>query len=263
MKKFSLKKLLTSTFKIFLTVYVLFGIFLFMNQKSILYYPTHQNFETCESFQDYQKINHNGTRFYLKENSKDKIIVYYHGNAGSACDRSLSKETFEQNNASVIFVEYAGYSNDTVKPSQKLILQDVENVHNYIKQNSYKNIIVYGQSIGSGAASYHASLNNVDQLILATPFSTLKELAQSKYIIYPTALILTERYNNLEWLKNYQGDILIIHGNNDQIIPHKFSQKLFNQLNTKNKEYVLIKKAGHNDIWSFPEFKNKISEFIN
>jgi len=247
----------------FLIVYILFGLFLFFNQKSILYYPNNQDFNQCNGFSDYEKMNFNGTRFYFKQGTQDKVIVYYHGNAGSACDRSYLKSTFEQSNASLIFVEYTGYSDDNVKPSKKLILKDVENIHEYIAEKNYKNIIVYGQSIGSGAASYHAYLGKVNDLILATPFSKLVDVVQSKYIIYPAFILLREKYDNIKWLENYEGSLLIVHGDNDLVIPNKFSQDLFEDISNKNKNYVLIEGKGHNDIWSSSLFQNTIKDHIN
>lgn len=246
-----------------LIAYFLFGMFLFLNQKSMLYYPNKQDFNQCSGFEDYEKLKFNETRFYFKQGAQDKLIIYYHGNAGSACDRSYFKFIFEQSNASLIFVEYAGYSNDNVKPSKNLILKDVENIHNYATKEGYSNLIVYGQSIGSSAASYHASLGNVNNLILVTSFSKLDDVVQSKYIVYPSFIILEEKYDNTEWLKNYNGSLLMIHGDKDLIIPHKFSQQLFEKVSTKNKNYVLIEGKGHNDIWSSPLFKNTILDYIN
>ena len=244
-------------------IYFIFGLFLFFSQKSMLYYPDNQSFEDCGGFSDYQKINFNGTRFYYKQGSLDNVIVYYHGNAGSACDRSYFKLFFEQSNSSIIFVEYAGYSNDNIKPSRGLILQDVDNISSFVKQNSFKNIIVYGQSIGSGAASYHSSIGNIDSLILVGSFSSLNDIAQSMYVIYPAPILLREKYNNVKWLQNFKGNIIILHGDNDQLIPHRFSQKLFNEITTEKKEYVLIEGKGHNDIWNSSIFREKLVEFID
>lgn len=246
-----------------ISVYLLFGIFLFFSQKKLIYYPNNQDFESCEGFKDCQKMNYNGTRFYYKQKSSDNVIIYYHGNAGSACDRSYFKSTFEQSNSSLIFVEYAGYSNDNKKPSEELILKDVENIHDFIEKNSFKNIMVYGQSIGSGAASYHAYLGNVDSLILVTPFSKLKDLAQSKYAIYPTSILLKEKYDNIKWLENFKGNVIIFHGDADSVIPNRFSRELFQKIPAKDKEYVIIPGKGHNDIWTSDIFKNRLIEFIN
>jgi len=245
-----------------IVLYFLFGVYLFFIQKSMMYYPDNQDFHNCPGFKDYQKLEHKGTRFYLKQQSQ-KALVYYHGNAGSTCDRSFVKSFFETSDYTLIFVEYAGFSADRRKPSAKLILKDVENIHEYLDKNGFKNNLIYGQSIGSGAASYHAFLGNVDKLLLISPFSSMTDVAQSKYFIYPVSLLFTEKYDNLKWLNNYQGKIMIIHGDKDKIIPPKFSKKLFNKLSTQEKEYVLIPSYGHNDIWSSDIMTEKVMQFIN
>ena len=227
----------------------------------MIYFPDNQDFKNCEGFNDYEKINLNGTRFYIKENS-DRALIYYHGNAGSACDRSFLKNTFDNYNYTLIFVEYSGYSADNKKPSYELILKDVRNIHYYLENNSYHDNIVFGQSIGSGPASYHASLSNISKIILVSSFSSMLDLAKSKYLYYPSFFI-KEKYDNIEWLKNFKGEIIIIHGEKDKEISSKLSRKLFDNLSTKSKEYVIIPNYDHNNIW-FSEFiYDTIYRFIN
>lgn len=235
---------------------------MFLFQRSLIYFPTPQDFYSCEGFKDYKKVAENGTSFYLKEQNPNNLIIYYHGNYGSACDRSFYKDVLEKTGNSLIYVEYAGYSDSKQKPSKELILKDIENINNYIKNNNYKNITVYGQSVGGGAASYHASIAKVNNVVLTSPFSTLKELAQSKYPFYPVGILLKENYNNIEWLKDFKGNVLILQGNKDRIIPPKFSKKLFDSLKAKNKEYKIIEGKGHNDIWQSEEFQNTLVDFI-
>jgi len=100
-------------------------------------------------------------------------------------------------------------------------------------------------------------------LILVSSFSSLADIVQSKYIIYPASILLREKYNNVKWLQNFEGNVIILHGNNDQLIPHRFSQKLFNEITTEKKEYVLISGKGHNDIWNSSIFREKLVEFIS
>lgn len=251
-----------NTFIFLLIMYILFGLFLFLNQNSMLYHPNNQIFEECSGFKDYEKLDYNGTRFYFKPRSMEKVIIFYHGNAGSACDRSFFKSVFEQSNASLIFVEYAGYSNDNRKPSKKLILKDVKNINTFVQDNSFINITIYGESIGSGAASYHSYIGDVNNLIFVSPFSRLVDVAQSKFIIYPVSLILKENYDNIKWLQNYENNIIIFHGDKDLVIPSRFSKKLFEKIPTNNKKYILIEGKGHNDIWGSSVFKNKLIEHI-
>ena len=87
----------------------------------------------------------------------------------------------------------------------------------------------------------------MDDLILVTPFAKLSDVAQSKYMLYP-AFLLTERYDNSEW--HYEESLLIVHGDNDMVIPNRFSRDLFESVPTKDKRYVLIEGRDHNDLWS-------------
>ena len=66
----------------------------------------------------------------------------------------------------------------------------------------------------------------------------------------------------MEWLKNYNGRLIVFHGDNDRVILHKFSQKLYESVPAANKEYILLPGAGHNDIWSSPVFQEKIIRCI-
>jgi esterase/lipase len=245
-------------------IYLAVGLYLHLNQISMIHHPSKQDFDDCPAFNDYENKNHLGTRFYLKHNPQsDTVIIDYHGNAGSACGRVQTKALLEQSAASLIFVEYAGYSNDTVKPSKKLILKDVENIHDYLNKSDYKNIIVYGQSIGSGPASYHASIGEVNKLILVTPFYNFIDLVNETTLIYPLSLILTENYDNSAWLEEYQGDLLIVHADQDTVIPQKFSKQLFHEAKTKNKKYFTVKNTNHNNLTIHSDFKKKIVDYFN
>ena len=94
------------------------------------------------------------------------------------------------------------------------------------------------------------------------PFNSFKELAQEKYPLFPVSLLLTETYDNEKWLKGYQGNALIVHGDADSTIPQRHSRKLFGSLATKNKEYASIGGADHNEVYDFQETWDVIREAL-
>ncbi|MFC1644801.1 alpha/beta hydrolase [Patescibacteria group bacterium] len=247
---------------ILVLVYVGFGVVLFFSQKSIIYYPDSQDFESCPGFEDSEKLNLNGTRAYFKKSS-DRLVVFYHGNAGSACDRAFLKDRFEKDGLSYLFVEYAGYSGDSKKPSSDLLIQDVENIVEFIGGQDFKEVFVGGGSIGSSLAIYHSKLARVDKMLLVTPFYSVKDMAKKLYGVYPISLMLTDNYDSNEWIKETKaGKIKIIHGEEDEIIPISQSRKLYEEILVENKEYVSIKDAHHNDIYDFKETWTAISNFL-
>ena len=78
-----------------------------------------------------------------------------------------------------------------------------------------------------------------------------------------SSLLLTENYDNVKCLGNFDGEVMIIHGDNDNIIPNKFSKELFESISSLKKEYVIIPGYGHNNIWNSQLIYEKITAFIN
>lgn len=257
-----IKRFLVVSFLILAPIYVLFAAFLYFNQANFFYYPDKQDFEKCESFEDYQKLKSNGTRLYYKEKSKDEVIILYHGNTGSACDRTHLKRIFDKTKKSVIFVEYSGYANDPKVPSKKMILQDAQNIETFVRNKGFKKVTVMGESIGSGPASFHSKIGQVDRLLLTVPFARIIDVARYQYPIFPISIMIKEDYDNIESLKDYKGDILIIYGSEDEIIPARFSEELCDVIDTPQKECLSIFGAGHNNLFSFVEAVERIEEFI-
>lgn len=253
-------KLLKRIAVILILVYLGFGLLLFLRQRSFIYVPSKQDFNNCPQFSDSEIINANGTRAYYKKVS-DRLVVFYHGNGGSACDRAFLKNYFSNLGYSSLFVEYAGYLNDTRKPSQKALMQDVENINNFIKTSGYKELVIAGESLGASLASYHSSLTDENKLLLIEPFYSLENIAKSQYPLYPVSWILLDKYKSILWLNDIK-QVEIIHGNADTIVPIVESKRLFSEITTENKKYVEISGSDHNDIYDYPETFTAMTDFL-
>ena len=246
----------------FLIMYGLLVGFLYLNQANILYHPTPQVFEECAGFSNYQIIHHNSARAYYLNNSDENIIIYYRGNAGSTCQRATLRPFFEEFDASILFLEYSGFSNDDIRPSKQKILQNVEDINEFINLQHYSNVIPIGMSIGSAPASFQASLNsNVSTLILLNPISSVQEVAQRQFFFIPIfSFLLTENFNNYKFLENFSNTLHIIHAQNDRTINPRFSKRLYEAINIENSTYILIEGYGHNTLWQSEEFRDLLRE---
>lgn len=258
--EFNFKLLFKQFILILILVYILFGAILFFFQDDFIYITNNQDFYNCNSLDYTQKINYNGTRFYYKNNSEN-LIVFYHGNAGSACDRSMIANLFNEHNYSFIIVEYSGYSNQKISPSKELLFKDVENINSYIQSLNYDKLVIGSESIGSAFASYHVSLSYPDKVFLISPFDKLSNVVYDKYPFYPIELMLRDKFNNYEMYSNFNGSIIIFHGDKDNLIPNKLSHDLYNSLNIENKKYLLKEGKGHNDMYSYELFE-ELMNFI-
>jgi len=236
-------------------------ILLFLFQKKLVYFPTKASFGDCESFKEYEKIDYNGTRFYYQANGKN-VVVLYHGNAGSACDRYHYKNLLESANNSVVIVEYAGYSDDKRKPSMRLILKDVENVAVFINSRNFRNVTLVGESLGTGPASYHSTIQKTDKLLLISPFDSVAGIAQKEYWMFPVRLLLTENYDNIKWLKDFNGSIKVIHSKSDEITSISNARNLYSSLKAKDKSFVEIEGVYHNEMLESDQFRKEVRDFV-
>lgn len=117
------------------------------------------------------------------------MILFFHGNAE---DLGISYEMLDHMRSAlkinVLAVEYPGYGVyvDEVGdagPSEEKILADADTVYNFVQKMTFlrqKDIILLGRSLGSGAATHLASKYNPGGLILMSPFTSIKCVAQNK-----------------------------------------------------------------------------------
>lgn len=248
--------------RVSLCVYVLYGAMLFVRQDTLLYFPDQTPFTDCEDLSVAERVNIEGTRGYFFQNgTSTKLAVFYHGNAGRACDRAYYRTALEHAGYSWLFVEYSGYAGDGKKPSTASVLQDAAHVVAWIHKNKFTAVAVIGESIGSGPASYHSSLASVDKLILITPFITIADVAQSYYPFYPMSLLLRDDFANDVWAAHAK-QVLVIHGTKDTIVPFSYGKALFEFLPQVEKEFLVLPGIDHNDAPALGETQRAIMKFL-
>jgi len=240
--------------------YVGFGWWLTNNQERIVYQPCPQDFTNCPALASAEPITHHGTRMYVRA-TDGPVVVFYHGNAGSACDRAFLAEQFLAAGYGYVLVEYAGYSNDPEPPSHGRIKQDVQNVIAYLTQNELDSVAIIGESIGAGVAAYHTALAPPDRLLLISPFTNLRAVAATRFWFYPTRHLVRNAYDVERDLMTYPGPTTIIHGTADRIIPFRLGEALYQTL-PGEKTFVPITDAGHNNLFTRDDTYQAVEQFL-
>jgi pimeloyl-ACP methyl ester carboxylesterase len=232
-------------------------------QKNFIYAPSDQDFDACPHFTESEKINVNGTRVYYVKRDAQHVVILYHGNGGSACDRAYWKDFVEPTNSSLMIVEYAGYSNDDANPSMELILKDVERVHDFVNAEGFTDVVAAGESLGTSLAIYHSTLGDMARLLLISPFYSLNSVAQGMYPMYPISLLSTQNFDSSGWMRKTQArKVMMIHGSEDEMHPIVEAKKLFSEIGVADKEFVEVPGAHHNDIYDFDETVRSIRAIL-
>jgi esterase/lipase len=238
----------------FVMVYCGVGVIFFIFQKHYVYHPDKTDFYDCPAFAPAEKIEHNGTRGYFLNRSTDRLVVFYHGNAGRACDRAYLDPHFEALGYSSLFVEYVGYGQDEYGPHMSGILDNVEDMINFIHMRQFREVVVIGESIGVGPAAYHARNASIDHLVLISPYDNMASVARQHYPFYPMRLLLRENFTPDVWLQDHTGSVSLIVAQNDDIIPRNVSDKLYTAIPSEDKEMLIVKDSGHNTMYEQREF---------
>ena len=98
-------------------------------------------------------------------------------------------------------------------------------------------------------------------IILESPFTSISELAQKMYPIYPVKYLIWDKFDNISKINNLLSPLLLLHGKNDEVVPYNMGKKLYEEYNNK-KDYVFVDEAMHNNLYDYG-VANKVIEFIN
>ncbi len=251
----SKKRLLGTLLSVIITVYILFGFYLYTFQNKFLYPADKTAFDICPELEKSEKISAGLFRGYFTKRSEDKVIVYYHGNGGRACDRSFMDSFFGELGYSTLFVEYPGYAEIGVLTSMENILDEVLLVNEFINNKKFKDIVVVSESVGTGPSAYHARLpgSNISKLILITPYNDMAGVAFRSFPLYPMSILVKDNFTPGIWLRSSTVPITVILAENDEVIGMKEGKKLFKNIVSENKQVRTIKEAGHNSIYQKPD----------
>ena len=234
-----------------LGAYLLLLFFAFFFQRGFTYFPDNTPFSDCRAFSSDEMVVFDGVRMYVRGDS-ERVLVVYHGNAGRACDRA-HMERFTSR--SLVFVEYPGYAGDGMLPSEERFLATVRSVDGYLSDRGVLDVAVLGESLGCSSAAYHASLGGVDRLVLVAPFPSLRDVASGHYWFFPVRWLLREEHAVLSRLDGFGGELLLVHGSHDKVVPARHSEGFPGRR-------VLVPGAGHNNIYSYELVDDELSDFL-
>ena len=245
-------------FKSLLIIYLLLVIALYLLQRKMIYKPTPYIKHGFETF----KFTHQEqtSEALLTQPAKDKVIIYYGGNAENII---YSAPDFENHfpDYSTYMLKYRGYSGALGKPTETNLYADALALYDQVNKQ-YKHITVIGKSLGSGVATYVASERKVDKLVLVTPFDSIKAVAQGLFPFFPIKWLIKDPHDSKSRAARITAPTLVIIADEDRVVPMARTKSLLESLPDKGLEVVTLN-AGHNDLDLVPGYYSSIQQFIH
>ncbi|XP_015276098.1 PREDICTED: abhydrolase domain-containing protein 12B isoform X2 [Gekko japonicus] len=220
------------------------------------------------------------------------VILYLHGNGGNRAmsHRVRMAKVMSDADFHVLAIDYRGYGDSTGDPSETGFTTDVLFLYHWVKARSGNStVIVWGHSLGTGIATNVARALKekegvtVDAVILEAPFTNIREAAATipvtkiyrkfpgfEYLILDTMARADMYFYSDRNVQVLSSPILMLHSEDDGIIPITHSRKLFEiARNTSQKKdairflsFPASEGYGHDHLSSNPELPDIVKNFL-
>lgn len=207
-------------------------------------------------------------RLYTPEDSQ-RVILFLHGNGIHATEmdgwtRRLS-DVFE---ATVFTAEYRGFESSDFTPTETSSIEDALaaiEVLSEITSTPVEEILIYGRSLGGGVAAglvdrLVAAGTPPESILLDRTFDSVANVGADLFWFLPVQWLVKNRFDSVEALEDYRGNVVQIHGRPDRIVPMKNGKALHESLVTKAKVWIEIPDMRHNDRISLQSLKRLRAE---
>jgi fermentation-respiration switch protein FrsA (DUF1100 family) len=175
------------------------------------------------------------------------LIIFYKGNYGSFTDEHERFETWVADGYGFLAFDYRGFPLSPGTISQDGLLQDALAAFDWASAKGAP-IVIWGRSIGTGPATYTASMREARALLLETPYLSTVSVAAERYPLLPVGLVMHDQYPSDQWIRNVTEPVLIAHGTGDTTIDVSQGERLY-KLVPNPDELWIEPGAGHSDLW--------------
>lgn len=180
------------------------------------------------------------------------LVVYFHGNAGTLARRAPKARVLIDAGYGVLLAGYRGFGGNPGRPSEPGLYADARAALGWLQRIEgigRDRMAIYGESLGTGVATQMAhEFEGIGALILEAPFTSLVEMAPPIFLPGMADMLMVDRYESLGRIGNNQSPLLILHGEQDGLVPVDMGRRMLDAAQG-DKEGVFLPKAGHNDIW--------------
>ena len=233
----------TTIVLVLVSFYILLLTLVFLFQRNLLYHPSVDNYlnnKATNELTGIEKVkittvdNIDLTAwFYNKDIKKFKTILIFHGNAGSLENRTYKLKHLKDLDINFLIIAWRGFSGNKGKPSESGLYKDAESAVEWLKSKniSEKNIILYGESLGTAVAVEVAQNKNYAGIILESPFTSMVNMGKKYYPFFPINFLLKDKFESHKKIKNVFVPVLIMHGKVDKIVPYDMGKKMYELAN--------------------------------
>ena len=240
---------------VLLCVYVGIAATLYFKQRSLMYFPeTVHTTPAAAGFSEATELTlttsdgEHIVAWQVPPSGDKPVILYFHGNGGALRYRVQRFKQLIGDGIGLLAIEYRGYAGSSGSPSEAGLIADGEAAYEFAAARyPVKQIVLWGESLGTGVAVALAAEKPVGRMILEAPFTSTAAIGASRYWYLPVSLLMRDQFHSDRRIGKVTAPLLILHGVKDQVVPYAMGERMF-ELANKPKHIVRFLDGGHEDL---------------
>ena len=176
-------------------------------------------------------------------------VLLCHGNAGNVGDRILHAEVLTAVGFDVLLFDPRGYGFSSGTPDERGTYRDARAALRWLVSQpdvDPARVLYLGESLGGAVALELALSHPPAGLVLLSAFTSVRDMARMHPPLIPAALV-PDAYPSLRLVTGLRAPLLVLHGEDDMIVPVEHGRALFAAAPAP-KRLRVIPDVGHNDI---------------
>ncbi|MBK1829852.1 alpha/beta hydrolase [Verrucomicrobiaceae bacterium R5-34] len=172
-------------------------------------------------------------------------LLWSHGNAEDIGYLQERLSDFRARGYGILAYDYPGYGLSEGSPNEDSCQDACRAAWQHLTDDlgvRREQVIIYGQSVGSGPSVWLAEQEPCAGLMLVSPFVSAFR-AVTRVPLFPG-----DRFKNIQRIEHIRTPLLVVHGDRDQVIKPWHGKKL-HELHPGPKTFVEIEGVGHNDLY--------------
>ena len=238
-----------------LCVYIAFAAVLYVTQRSMMYFPETIHTTPAQaglpSAQEVTLTAADGVHsiaWHVPPRGDKPVILYFHGNGGALRYRVDRFSKLVADGIGLVALEYRGYGGSSDSPTEAGLIADAEAAYAFAAARyAVKQLVPWGESLGSGVAVALAAEKPVGRVILEAPFTSAAAVAGARYWYFPVRLLMKDQFRSDERIGKVTAPVLILHGARDRAVPFAMGERLFEETKAP-KHIVRFVEGDHEDL---------------
>ncbi|MDR3418264.1 MAG: hypothetical protein P4L83_18985 [Nevskia sp.] len=238
-------------------VYLAASTVLYFEQRRLLYFPQHTR--TTADHTDFA-LDRDGVvlRGWVVNPGQDHALLYFGGN-GDAIQTMRDNFRRWAPGWTVYLVAYRGYGASEGEPTERALFGDAVALYDDVRTR-HAGIGAMGRSLGSGVATYLASVRPIDRLALVTPYDSIAHLAQARFPLFPAELTLKDKYESWRYAPKVRCPVLVLEAEQDLTVPAWSTQRLLGFFSPPPR-VIRIPHSGHGSIVDSADYAAAVTAF--